>query len=53
MFCGFGVHLESPESNRYQKLKATHPKQYAYFINNFGGMMLQSGCVSDLAVRYI
>ena len=41
MFCGFGVHLEAPESNRYQKLKATHPKQYAYFIDNFGGMMLQ------------
>ena len=41
MFCGFGVHLEAPESNRYQKLKATHPKQYSYFIDNFGGMMLQ------------
>lgn len=41
MFCGFGVHLEAPESNRYQKLKETHPTQYAYFIDNFGGMMLQ------------
>lgn len=41
MFCGFGVHLEAPESNRYQKLKETHPKQYAYFIDNFGGMMIQ------------
>ena len=41
MYCGFKNHLEAPESNRYQKLKATHPKQYAYFIDNFGGMMLQ------------
>lgn len=41
MFCGFGVHLENPESNRFQKLKETHPKQYAYFIENFSDMMLQ------------
>ena len=41
MFGGFEVHLESPEPNRYQKLKKTHPKQYAYFIDNLGGMMIQ------------
>ena len=41
MFCGFGVNLETLESNSYQKLKETHPKQYAYFIDNFGGMMIQ------------
>lgn len=41
MYCGFGVQLESPETNRYKKLKETHPIQYDYFINNFSGLMLQ------------
>ena len=27
MYCGFGVHLENPECNRYQMLKKTHPKK--------------------------
>ena len=39
MYCGFGVHLEPPHYNRYQKLKKTHPKQYTYFITNFGHLM--------------
>lgn len=29
IFCGFGCHLEK-EPNRFQQLKKTHPKQYAY-----------------------
>ena len=32
IFCMFGCHLEK-EPNRFQKLKETHPKQYAYCIN--------------------
>lgn len=41
MYCGFGVHLETPYCNRYQKLKHTHPAQYTYFLNNFGQLMLE------------
>ena len=40
MYCGFGVHLEPSDNNRYQRLKDTHPIQYSYFIKNFGDMML-------------
>jgi hypothetical protein len=29
MFCMFGVHLEK-QPNRFQRMKETHPKQYAY-----------------------
>ena len=29
MFCMFGCHLEK-EPNRFQRMKITHPKQYAY-----------------------
>ena len=29
MFCMFGCHLEK-EPNRFQRMKETHPKQYAY-----------------------
>lgn len=29
IFCGFGAHLEKGES-RFERLKRTHPKQYAY-----------------------
>lgn len=32
MFCMFGCHLEK-EPNRFQRLKETHPRQYAYCIN--------------------
>ena len=39
MFCGFGVHLESPSNNRFHKLKTTHPLQYDYFVKNFGSLM--------------
>lgn len=35
MFCMFGVHLEK-EPNRFQRMKITHPKQYAYCINKLG-----------------
>ena len=39
MYCGFGVQLEPPGGNRYQRLKITHPVQYGYFIRNFGSLM--------------
>ena len=35
MFCAFGVHLE-PQPNRFQRMRDTHPKQYAYCIDNLG-----------------
>lgn len=41
MYCGFGVHLEPAETNRFKKLKETHPMQYAYFVNNFGDLMIE------------
>jgi len=41
MYCGFGVHLEKEGENRFQKLKVTHPKQYDYFIRNFGDFILE------------
>lgn len=41
MYCGFGVHLEPDSNNRFQILKQTHPKQYNYFINNFGDLMME------------
>ena len=37
IFCMFGCHLEK-EPNRFQRLKETHPRQYAYCIN--GGEMV-------------
>lgn len=41
MYCGFGVQLEQNGSNRYQRLKVTHPLQYKYFIENFGDLMIE------------
>lgn len=35
MFCMFGVHLEK-EPNRFQRIKVTHPKQYAYCMDKLG-----------------
>lgn len=35
IFCGFGCHLEK-QPNRFQLLKKTHPKQYAYCIGGGG-----------------
>ena len=35
IFCMFGCHLEK-EPNRFQRLKKTHPKQYAYCMNMLG-----------------
>lgn len=41
MFCGYGVHLEPEGNNRFQRLRETHPVQYAYFIDNFGQLMIE------------
>jgi len=35
MFCMFGCHLEE-EPNRFQRLKLTHPKQWAYCLDKLG-----------------
>lgn len=35
MFCMFGVHLEK-QPNRFQRMKITHPKQYAYCMDKLG-----------------
>lgn len=40
IFCGFGAHLEKGET-RFQRLKRTHPKQYAYCIG--GGEYDENG----------
>lgn len=40
MYCGFGVQLEPPETNRFKRLAQTHPLQYSYFIQNFGNLMV-------------
>lgn len=40
IFCGFGAHLEKGET-RFQRLKRTHPKQYAYCIG--GGAYDEDG----------
>lgn len=34
--CGFGVHLEGNEDNRYLRLEQTHPKLHNHIINNLG-----------------
>ena len=43
MFCMFGCHLEK-EPNRFQRMKETHPKQYAYCMKPVeeGGLGLDS-----------
>lgn len=35
MFCMFGCHLEK-KPNRFQRMKQTHPKQYAYCMDKLG-----------------
>lgn len=40
IFCGFGAHLEKGET-RFQRLKRTHPKQYAYCLG--GGAYDEDG----------
>lgn len=35
MFCMFGCHLEK-EPNRFQRMKQTHPQQYAYCMDHLG-----------------
>ena len=32
MFCGFGCHNEKPGEGRFERMKETHPKQYAYIM---------------------
>lgn len=34
MFCGFGCHLEKPGEGRFERMKLTHPKQYAYLFGD-------------------
>lgn len=41
MYCGFGVHLEPPDDNRFQRLKKTHPIHYNIFVKNFGALMIE------------
>ena len=43
MFCMFGCHLEK-EPNRFQQMKETHPKQYAYCMKSVeeGGLGLDA-----------
>ena len=43
MFCMFGCHLEK-EPNRFQRMKETHPKQYAYCMKSVeeGGLGLDA-----------
>lgn len=37
MFCMFGVHLDSKKGlNRFQRMKHSHPKHYAYCIDRLG-----------------
>lgn len=45
MFCGFGVHLEE-SPNRYERLKETHPRSYAYLVNNFKDIL------DELGIKY-
>lgn len=40
IFCGFGCHLEK-EPSRFQRMKDTHPKQYAYCLG--GGAYDEDG----------
>ena len=35
MYCMYGVHLEKAP-NRFQRMKVTHPKQYAYCMDKLG-----------------
>ena len=32
MFCGYGCHLEKAGEGRFERMKETHPKQYAYIM---------------------
>lgn len=32
MFCGYGCHLEKEGEGRFERMKETHPKQYAYIM---------------------
>lgn len=46
LFCAFGAHLEK-EPNRFQKMKETHPKQYAYCMKPVADGGLGFGDVLD------
>lgn len=41
IFCAFGAHLEKPGEGSFERLKETHPKQYAYCIG--GGEYNEDG----------
>lgn len=43
MFCMFGTHLE-PHPNKFERMKETHPKQYAWCLkdSSCGGLGLQN-----------
>ena len=41
IFCAFGAHREKPGEGRFERLKETHPKQYAYCIG--GGEYNEDG----------
>lgn len=36
MFCGYGCHLEKKGQGRFEMMKKTHPKQYAYIMKPVG-----------------
>jgi 3'-phosphoadenosine 5'-phosphosulfate sulfotransferase (PAPS reductase)/FAD synthetase len=51
IWCGFGVHLESPnKETRYQRLARTHPKQYEYCIG--GGEWADNPAYDPTAPKY-
>ncbi len=52
MFCMFGCHLEK-EPNRFQKMKETHPKQWAYMLKpvSEGGLGLKE-VLDYIGVKY-
>lgn len=40
MFCGYGCHLEKEGEGRFERMKATHPKQYEWIMRDWedGGL---------------
>lgn len=36
VFCGFGLHLDEGEMNRFQRMHGTHPKLWDYCMNKLG-----------------
>lgn len=52
MFCMFGCHLD-PEPNRFQRMKETHPKQWAYMLKPIeeGGLGMKE-VLDYIGVKY-